>query len=107
MPRSVPAIGFDAILAWETNGLRPKSRKSRWQKTRAKNPRSSVLRSRSMMNAPFSLVSVKITSGHQLLARLSGSGTYVPEIRGKHTVADQLLNVADPLVAGTFELAKR
>ena len=52
---------IDAMLAWAMTGFRPKSRNSFWQKARAKKPRSSVRRSRSMMNAPLSLVSVKIT----------------------------------------------
>src|SRR5580765_7175010 len=41
-------------------GFRPWSANSCWQKARAKKPRLSSLRSRSMTNAPFSFVSVKI-----------------------------------------------
>src|SRR5882762_6692891 len=48
------------MFACAITGLRPCSANSFWQKARAKKPRSSSRRSRSRMNAPFSLVSLKI-----------------------------------------------
>ena len=51
---------LNATLACAITGLSPCSSNSCWQNARAKKPRSSSLRSRSMTNAPASLVSVKI-----------------------------------------------
>ena len=84
------------------------------RRLRAKKPRSSSRRSSSMMNAPLSLVSVKITSGSRdgLLAvagtrRSCGYGRRVSEIRREHAVGDQPLDVADALIARAFELFER
>ena len=63
--RALPSDSM-AMLAWTMTGFRPRCPNSRWQKVRAKKPRSSSRRSRSMMNAPLSLVSVKITSRDRL-----------------------------------------
>ena len=61
IPRSVPLRLLKAMFACAIRGLSPWSVNSFWQKARAKKPRSSSLRSRSRMNAPLNVVSVKIT----------------------------------------------
>src|SRR5438067_5464538 len=61
IPRSVPLRLLKAMFACAITGSRPRSANSFWQNARAKKPRSSSRASRSTMNAPFSLVSVKIT----------------------------------------------
>ena len=55
MPRSVPLRWLKATLAWAMTGFSPCAANSFWQKARAKNPRSSSRRSRSMMKAPLQL----------------------------------------------------
>src|SRR5262245_37441131 len=62
MPRTVPFLKLDARLACAMTGLSPWDLNSFWQNARAKKPRESSLRSRSITKAPFSLVSVKITT---------------------------------------------
>src|SRR5436190_24079976 len=62
MPRSVPFLILDARFAWAMTGFSPCALNSFWQKARAKKPRESSRRSISMMKAPLSLVSVKITT---------------------------------------------
>src|SRR5438105_14592660 len=39
IPRTVPRFLLKATLAWAMSGLSPCAANSRWQKTRAKNPR--------------------------------------------------------------------
>src|ERR1043166_1271112 len=111
MPRRVPFLAFEATLACAITVLSPRSRNSCWQKARAKKPRSSVLRSRSMMKAPLSLVSVKIIarlpSGRrqrQSCVALCGRGLSVSQVFRENAVGDQLLDMADALVARALEL---
>src|SRR5262249_16088845 len=61
MPRRVAAFILDAILPCAITGFRPYVLNSFRQKARAKKPRESSLRSRSIIKAPLSLVSEKIT----------------------------------------------
>src|SRR6266542_2043391 len=60
MPRNVPFLKLKEILAWAMTGFRPCASNSFWQNARAKKPRESSLRSRSIRQAPLSFVSVKI-----------------------------------------------
>src|SRR5882757_6911596 len=62
MPRTVPFLKLDARLACAITGLSPWDLNSFWQNARAKKPRESSLRSKSITKEPFSLVSVKITT---------------------------------------------
>src|SRR5262245_25570455 len=62
MPRRVPLLKLEARLAWAMTGLSPWDLNSFWQNARAKKPRESSLRSKSITKAPLSLASVKITA---------------------------------------------
>src|SRR5690625_1393009 len=62
MPRSVPALWLNDMLHCAVNDSRPCSSNSFLQKVRAKWPRSSSLRSRSMSQASCSGVFLKITA---------------------------------------------
>src|SRR5690242_12042935 len=86
-------------------GFSPWAENSFWQKPRAKNPRSSSRRSRSMMKAPFSLVSVKITCvGSQGSggARLGHPAEIRPQLAGGH----QLLDLIDAPIPGALEVGE-
>ena len=62
------------------------------------------------MNAPLSLVSVKITSATRPFGDARGlmpvfwRGGGVPEVSRDNAIGDQLLDMADALVTRTFEL---
>src|SRR5882757_5425887 len=114
MPRSVPFLVFEATLACAITDFNPWSRNSFWQKARAKKPRSSVLRSRSIMNAPLSFVSVKIivrlclaVDDGELAVRLALGGSAMSQIVGQDAIGDQFLDVADALVAWPLEFLMR
>src|ERR1700704_4347440 len=114
MPRRVPFFAFEATLAWAITGFSPWSRNSFWQKTRAKKPRSSVLRSRSMMKAPLSLVSVNIivASGlavddREFAVRLPSGSPAMSQIVREDAVVDQFLDVADTLIARPLKFLER
>src|SRR5882757_4352640 len=114
MPRSVPFLVFEATLACAITDLSPWSWNSFWQKARAKKPRSSVLRSRSIMKAPFSFVSVKIivrlrlaVDDCELAVRFALGGLAKSQLVGEDAVGDQFLDVANALVAWPLEFLKR
>src|SRR5882672_636195 len=94
------------MFACAITGLRPCSANSFSQKARAKKPRSSSRRSRSRMNAPFSLVSVKITvlPGQQLSGscrdRFGKPAQVGPEVSHAH----QLLELVDAPEARPLEV---
>src|SRR5438067_544502 len=60
MPRNVPLVLLNAMLACAIVGFSAWAENSFWQNARAKKPRPSSRRSMSIMKAPLSLVSVNI-----------------------------------------------
>src|SRR5215470_14602024 len=112
MPRSVPFFQLKAMFACAITGSSPCSANSFWQKARAKKPRSSSRLSRSMMKAPFSLVSVKITFSSLRGApgsssrrgscrhRLRQPAQVGPEVSGLH----ELLELVDAAEPGALEV---
>src|SRR5215467_2226942 len=90
----------------------PRASNSRWQNARSKNPRSSVRRSRSMMKAPLSLVSLKITSHLQsalspdavICNPLVGCARTVPQVLRQEAGRHQGLDMADALVTRALKL---
>ena len=101
MPRSVPFLRVRRDARLGDDRLQAELPELVLAEGAAKKPRSSLRRSRSMMNAPLSLVSVKITCR---CLELGSDGAGVPEVRREHAVGDQLLDVADALVTRTLEL---
>src|SRR5260370_4789377 len=81
MPRSVPDFLFREMLHCGYEMGSPRSANSRWQYARAKKPRSSTRASRSMTQAPRSIVSSNIA--HPRVAR----PPYWQRLRGLATVA--------------------
>src|SRR5215212_6882522 len=62
IPRNVPRRWLNETLHCTNRAFRPREWNSSTQNVRAKKPRSSSLRSSSITNAPFNLVSVKTIS---------------------------------------------